>query len=61
MKDVNAPEINVDASDKKSSEKDLKKADTAKKQNPSINLTKFFKPMLPEEKEKLLLTELAKV
>jgi hypothetical protein len=24
-------------------------------------LTKFFKPMLPEEKEKLLLNELAKV
>ena len=47
--------------DKKSCEKDAKKVEAQKKQNPGINLTKFFKPMLPEEKEKLLLNELAKV
>ncbi len=47
--------------DKKSSEKDIKKAEEKKKPNPGLNLTKFFKPMQPEEKEKLLLNELAKV
>ena len=39
-----------------------KKSDVSKKpQNPSINLTKFFRPMQPEEKQKFLLNELEKV
>ena len=39
-----------------------KKSEISKKpQNPSTNLTKFFRPMQPEEKQKLLLNELAKV
>jgi hypothetical protein len=45
--------------EKKVSDKDLKK-ETVKK-NPSNMLTKFFKPLDPEEKQKILLNELAKV
>lgn len=39
---------------------EAKKAEPPKK-NPAFSLTKFFKPMQPEEKEKMLLNELAKV
>ena len=54
------PEVLIN--EKKSCEKDSKKSEAAKKiPKPAFNLTRFFKPMQPEEKEKLLLSELAKV
>lgn len=56
-----AKEVKNLASEKKAGES-TKKSDMSKKPpNPSLNLTKFFRPMQPEEKEKLLLNELAKV
>jgi hypothetical protein len=47
--------------EKKPSESTKKSEISKKPQNPSANLTKFFKPMQPEEKQKILLNELAKV
>jgi hypothetical protein len=47
--------------EKKASESTKKSEISKKPQNPSTNLTKFFKPMQPEEKQKLLLYELEKV
>jgi hypothetical protein len=47
--------------EKKPTESTKKSEISKKPQNPAANLTKFFKPMQPEEKQKFLLNELEKV
>ena len=52
----------AEGADAKPNEKRLGASEkAAAKKNPSNMLTKFFKPMDPEEKQKILLNELAKV
>lgn len=53
-------DLEGDDESKKLQDNSLLPAEQPKK-NPAFSLNKFFKPMKPEDKEKMLLSELAKV